>query len=163
MVKRSWCCRSAGRARRARTSALLFFTFAGQAVLAFVAQINPIWLYGPYNPVNVSSNSQPDWYIGFTEGSLRLMPGVISNVGGHTLVWNVFLPAAPLPIAFFLIMGAYPFVEQRATGDKRYQLVLDRPRNVPSRTGLGVAIMAMGAVIRVSGADDVRTAPGLTG
>lgn len=51
-------------------------------MLATVAQINPIWLYGPYDPVSVSSLSQPDWYIGFLEGSLRLMPGVESNVGG---------------------------------------------------------------------------------
>jgi ubiquinol-cytochrome c reductase cytochrome b subunit len=71
-------------------------------------------------------------------------------------VWNVFLPAAFVPAAFFLIMGAYPFVEQWATGDKRFHLVLDRPRNAPNRTGLGVAIMIMGAIIQLAGADDVE-------
>jgi ubiquinol-cytochrome c reductase cytochrome b subunit len=139
----------------AKTGALFFFTFGVLAVLATVAQINPIWLYGPYSPVNVSSLSQPDWYIGFLEGSLRMMPGVQSNLAGHTLVWNVFLPAVALPVAFFLVMGCYPFFEQWATGDRRYHLVLDRPRNVPSRTGIGVAIMAMAADIQLAGADDV--------
>ncbi|MBV9446499.1 MAG: ubiquinol-cytochrome c reductase cytochrome b subunit [Streptosporangiaceae bacterium] len=139
----------------AKTSALFFIVAGTLTVLAFAAQINPIWLYGPYDPVIVSSNSQPDWYFGFLEGTLRMMPGVVSNIGGHTLVWNVFLPAAFVPFAFFLIMGVYPFVEQWATGDKRIHLVLDRPRNAPSRTGLGVAIMAMGADIQIAGADDV--------
>ena len=139
----------------AKTGSLFFFTFGVLAVLATVAQINPIWLYGPYSPVNVSSLSQPDWYIGFLEGTLRMMPGVESNLAGHTFVWNVFLPAVALPVAFFLVMGCYPFFEQWATGDRRYHLVLDRPRNVPSRTGIGVAIMAMAADIQLAGADDV--------
>ncbi|MFY9934848.1 MAG: hypothetical protein WAK82_43285, partial [Streptosporangiaceae bacterium] len=87
-------------------------------------------------------------------GSLRIMPGVETNVAGHTFVWNVFLPAVALPVAFFLLMGAYPFVEQWATRDQRYHLVLDRPRNVPARTALGVAILAMAVDIQLAGADD---------
>ena len=139
----------------AKTGALFFFIFGLLATLAAVAQINPIWLYGPYTPVSVSSLSQPDWYIGFLEGALRMMPGVEANVAGHTFVWAVFLPAVALPAAFFLIMGCYPFLEQWATGDKRYHQVLDRPRNAPARTGIGVAIMTMAADIQLAGADDV--------
>jgi ubiquinol-cytochrome c reductase cytochrome b subunit len=139
----------------AKTGALFFIVFAVCAVLATVAQINPIWLYGPYSPVNVSSLSQPDFYIGFLEGTLRMMPGVESDLGGHTFMWNIFLPAVAAPIAFFLIMGAYPFLEQWATGDRRYHVVLDRPRNAPARTGIGVAIMAMAADVQLAGADDV--------
>jgi ubiquinol-cytochrome c reductase cytochrome b subunit len=139
----------------AKTGALFFFVFGLLTVLATAAQINPIWLYGPYDPLSVSSLSQPDWYIGFLEGSLRMMPGVETNVAGHTFVWAVFLPAVALPAAFFLIMGCYPFLEQWATGDKRSHQVLDRPRNAPARTGIGVAIMAMAADIQLAGADDV--------
>jgi ubiquinol-cytochrome c reductase cytochrome b subunit len=139
----------------AKTGALFFFTFAILAVLATSAQINPIWLYGPYTPVSVSSLSQPDWYIGFLEGSLRLMTGVETNVAGHTISWNVFLPAVALPTAFFLIMAAYPFAEQWVTGDRRYHLVLDRPRNEPARTAVGAAILVMAADIQLAGADDV--------
>jgi ubiquinol-cytochrome c reductase cytochrome b subunit len=139
----------------AKTGALFFFTFGVLAVLGTVAQINPIWLYGPYDPAVVSSLAQPDWYIGFLEGALRMMPGVQSSLGGHTFVWNVFLPAVALPTAFFLIMGCYPVVEQWATGDRRDHQILDRPRNAPARTGIGVAIMAMAADIQLAGADDV--------
>jgi ubiquinol-cytochrome c reductase cytochrome b subunit len=138
-----------------KTTSLFFFVFGILALLGAVAQINPIWLFGPYNPLNVSNGSQPDWYIGFMEGSLRLMPGMESNVGGHMFVWNVFIPAVVLPILFFLLMYSYPFFERWVTGDKRPHNVLDRPRNTPTRTGLGVAVIAMGAVLQIAAGDDV--------
>jgi quinol---cytochrome-c reductase cytochrome b subunit len=138
-----------------KTTSLFFFVFFVLAFLGAVAQINPIWLFGPYTPLNVSNGSQPDWYIGFMEGSLRLMPGVESNVGGHTFVWNVFLPAVFLPIVFFLLMYAYPFFERWVTGDSRPHNVLDRPRNKPTRTALGVAVIVMGAVLQIAAGDDV--------
>jgi ubiquinol-cytochrome c reductase cytochrome b subunit len=82
---------------------LFFFTFGVLAVLATFAQVNPIWLYGPYHPDLVSSLSQPDWYFGFLEGALRMMPGVETSgvetsLGGYTFVWNVFLPAVVVPL-----------------------------------------------------------------
>jgi ubiquinol-cytochrome c reductase cytochrome b subunit len=139
----------------AKTGALFLFTFAAVALAATFAQINPIWLYGPYNPAVDSANSQPDWYIGFMEGALRLMPGVITNVAGHTIAWNVFLPAVALPFGFFLISGLYPFFEQWVTGDRRFHQVLDRPRNEPTRTAIGAAVVAMGVDLQLAGADDV--------
>jgi ubiquinol-cytochrome c reductase cytochrome b subunit len=137
-----------------KTGALFFFVFGVLALLATVAQINPIWLYGPYNPALVSSLSQPDFYIGFLEGTLRMMPGIVTNVGGHTFAWNVFLPAVAFPAAFFLIMGCYPAIEQWITGDKRDHQLLDRPRNAPARTGIGVAVVALSIDIQLAGADD---------
>jgi ubiquinol-cytochrome c reductase cytochrome b subunit len=138
-----------------KTGALFFFTFAALAIAATFAQINPIWLYGPYNPATDSANSQPDWYIGFMEGALRLTPNVITNIGGHTFAWNVFIPAVLLPFGFFLMSGLYPFFEQLVTGDRRWHQVLDRPRNEPTRTAIGAAVVAMGADLQLAGADDV--------
>jgi ubiquinol-cytochrome c reductase cytochrome b subunit len=138
-----------------KTGALFFFTFGVLALLGAVAQINPIWLYGPYHPDQVSAFSQPDWYIGYLEGALRLMPGVQTSAGGHTFVWNVFVPGAMLPAAFFVIMYSYPFFEQWATGDRRHHHVLDRPRNVPTRTAIGAAILALAGDLQLAGADDV--------
>ena len=138
-----------------KTTSLFFFVFGILVVLATVAQINPVWLFGPYNPLNVSNGSQPDWYFAFLEGSLRLMPGVETNVGGHTIVWNVFIPAVLLPVVFFVMMGGYPFFERWVTGDNRPHNVLDRPRNAPTRTGIGVAVVVSAAVLQVAGGDDV--------
>ncbi len=139
----------------AKTGALFFFVFGILAALGTAAQINPIWLFGPYDPAISSNGSQPDWYIGFMEGALRLMPAAETNVAGHTIVWGVFLSAAALPAVFFLLMGGYPFFEQWVTGDRRYHQVLDRPRNMPARTALGAAILAMAIDLQLAGADDV--------
>jgi ubiquinol-cytochrome c reductase cytochrome b subunit len=138
-----------------KTTALFLFVFAALTLLSAVTQINPIWLFGPYKPINVSSASQPDWYFGFLEGTLRLMPGVISNTGGYIWAWDVFIPAVLVPGLFFVLMFAYPFFEQWVTGDRRPHQVLDRPRNAPTRTALGVAIVTSGVVIELAGADDV--------
>jgi quinol---cytochrome-c reductase cytochrome b subunit len=138
-----------------KTQALFFFTIGIVALLATFAQINPVWLYGPYTPASVSAFSQPDWYIGFLEGSLRMMPGAVSNVGGYTIAWNVFLPAVVLPILFFLLMAAYPLIEEWATGDLRHHHILDRPRNAPTRTAIGAAIIAMAVDLQLAGGDDV--------
>ena len=139
----------------AKTGALFFFVFGILAVLGAAAQINPIWLYGPYHADVVSAGSQPDWYIGFMEGSLRLMPGIATNLDGHTFVWNVFIPAVFLPFTFFFFMYLYPFFEQWVTGDRRYHNVLDRPRNAPGRTAFGVSVVTSGLVLLLAGGDDV--------
>jgi ubiquinol-cytochrome c reductase cytochrome b subunit len=138
-----------------KTTALFMFVFAGLAVLATVAQINPIWLFGPYNPLADSSSSQPDWYIGFLEGALRMMPGVETNVAGHTIAWNVFLPAVVLPALFFIGMYCYPFFERWVIGDARPHNVLDRPRNMPTRTAIGVAVITSAVILQLGGGDDV--------
>jgi ubiquinol-cytochrome c reductase cytochrome b subunit len=138
-----------------KTQTLLFFTLGVTALLATFAQINPIWLYGPYDPASASSFSQPDWYIGFLEGSMRIMPAWVTNLAGHTVAWNVFLPAVLLPVVFFMLMAAYPLIEQYLTGDLRHHHILDRPRNAPTRTGLGVAVLAMAVDMQLAGGDDV--------
>ncbi len=143
-----------------KTTSLFMYVFAVLAVLATFAQINPIWLFGPYTPLNVSNGSQPDWYIGFLEGTLRLMPGVETDIGssvtgGHTFMWNIFIPAVLLPVIWFALMYAYPFFERWVTGDSRPHNVLDRPRYSPTRTGIGVAVIALALVVQIAGGDDV--------
>jgi quinol---cytochrome-c reductase cytochrome b subunit len=143
-----------------KTTSLFMLVFAALVVLATFAQINPIWLFGPYHPLNVSNGSQPDWYIGFLEGALRLMPNVETDIGnpvtgGYTFMWNVFIPTVVLPALFFILMYAYPFFERWVTGDARPHNVLDRPRYTPTRTGIGVAVITSAVVLQVAGGDDV--------
>src|SRR6266496_2644657 len=123
----------------AKTGAFFLFIFAVLALLSTFAQINPIWLFGPYNPSGITAGSQPDFYMGALEGALRIMPAWEWNVFGHTLAFNVFIPAlVPLGIIF---TGAalWPFLEQWATGDRREHHVNDRPRNAATRTAIGMA------------------------
>ncbi|MFI0259544.1 cytochrome bc complex cytochrome b subunit [Streptomyces sp. NPDC017056] len=137
-------------------SAGLFFTVSGVlALLGALAQINPVWEYGPYRADQVATGAQPDWYVGFLEGALRLMPPWETGLWGHTLMWSVLVPAVILPGLFFLVLYLYPFCEQWVTGDRGEHHLCDRPRNRPTRTGLGVAGIVFYAVLLAAGGNDV--------
>jgi len=139
----------------AKGGAWFFFIFAAIALLSTFATINPIWLYGPYSPVAISSASQPDWYMGILEGALRMMPAWEINFLGHTLSMSVLIPFA-LPLT--IILGGatfWPFFEQWATGDKSYHNINDRPRNAPVRTGVGIATVVFYGILWAEGANDV--------
>ncbi|GAA0306689.1 ubiquinol-cytochrome c reductase cytochrome b subunit [Streptomyces polychromogenes] len=139
----------------AKSGGLLLLVFGLLAALAAVAQINPVWVYGPYRPDLVSTGSQPDWYIGFLEGSLRLMPGTETRLWGHTVTWNPFVAAVLLPGALFTALYAYPFFERWITGDHGERHLCDRPRDRPVRTGLGAAAVSWYAVLLLAGAQDI--------
>jgi ubiquinol-cytochrome c reductase cytochrome b subunit len=135
--------------------AWFFFIFGALVAMSTFFQINPVWLYGPYTPLAISSASQPDWYMGLLEGALRIMPSWEYNFLGHTLSLSVLIPfAVPLGIIF---TGAalWPFFEQWATGDRSIHNVNDRPRNAPVRTGVGVAAVCFYGILWAEGANDV--------
>ena len=58
----------------AKAGGFFFIVFGVLALMAALVQINPIWGYGPYDPSPVTAGSQPDWYMGFADGALRLTP-----------------------------------------------------------------------------------------
>ncbi|MFJ3307169.1 cytochrome bc complex cytochrome b subunit [Streptomyces sp. NPDC086549] len=140
---------------RAVKSAGFFFLVSGVIfVVASLAQINPIWAYGPYRADQVSAGSQPDWYMGIADGLLRVMPGWEINFWGHTLALDNLIPLVA-GVGFLLALGVYPFIEAWVTGDDREQHLLDRPRNRPVRTALGVAWISFYLVALIGAANDI--------
>ena len=140
----------------AKAGGYAFIVFGVITLMAATMQINPVWNYGPYDPSPVSAGAQPDWYMLFLEGSLRLMPGQTEYViGGYTLSLNVLIPAVVIPGMLFTALAAWPFLEAYATGDKREHHVLDRPRNAPVRTASGVAILTAFFILVLAGANDL--------
>ncbi|THA60664.1 cytochrome bc complex cytochrome b subunit [Streptomyces sp. A0958] len=138
----------------AKAGGFFFLVFGFIAIIAAIATINPIWALGPYRPDQVSTGAQPDWYMGFAEGFVRVMPGWEINLWGHTLVLGVFIPL----VVFGLVLGLlalYPFIESWITGDKREHHILDKPRNAPTRTALGVAWVTIYFVMLVGGGNDI--------
>ena len=129
----------------AKAGGFFFIVFGVIALMAAFFTINPIWNYGPYDPSPVSAGTQPDWYIGWVDGALRLMPGVIGDfhfeyvIFGSRLTLNVLLPALVPAGILFTVMFMYPWIESWITKDNREHHVLDRPRNAPTRTAIGVA------------------------
>ena len=138
-----------------KTGAFFFFVFGVLALLGTFAQINPVWQPGPYTPVAISAGSQPDFYMGFLEGSLRMFPSWTWDIGGHTVAWNVFVPALVILGLLFTALGVWPFAERWATGDHAYHHVNQKPRNAPTRTGLGMAGVVFYAVNWLEGANDL--------
>ena len=140
----------------AKTSGFLFIVFGVTTLMAALVTINPIWLYGPYDPSPVTAGSQPDWYMGFADGALRLFPGFFEfNVFGFTLSLNVFIPSLIVMPLLYTIAGAYPFIESWVTGDKREHHLLDRPRNAPTRTGLGVMAISFYLILFFAAGNDL--------
>ena len=140
----------------AKAGGFFFVVFGVTALMGALVTINPIWAYGPYVPDQVTAGSQPDWYIGFLDGMLRsIPPGWETNIWGHTISWNVFVPAVVMPGILVTLLLAYPFLEGWITGDKREHHLLDRPRNNPTRTGIGVMVISFYGILVINGANDI--------
>ncbi|MBU4216043.1 MAG: cytochrome bc complex cytochrome b subunit [Actinobacteria bacterium] len=140
----------------AKAGGFFFIVFGVIALMAATMQINPVWNYGPYDPSPVSAGSQPDWYMLFLDGALRLMPGGVEVViANFTVPLNVLIPAMVVPGILFTALAAYPFIEAYATGDKREHHVLDRPRNRPFRTAFGVSLLVAFFVLVLAGSNDL--------
>ncbi|HJQ00519.1 MAG TPA: cytochrome bc complex cytochrome b subunit [Jatrophihabitans sp.] len=137
-----------------KAGGFFFIVFAVCAALGGLAQINPVWLFGPYNPAQVSSGSQPDWYIGFLDGSTRLFPSWEIRLFHHTIP-PLFWPTLVLPGILFTLAGIYPFLEAKLTGDRQSHNLLQRPRDVPVRTGLGAMAISFYSVLLLSGGNDL--------
>jgi ubiquinol-cytochrome c reductase cytochrome b subunit len=137
-----------------RSTALFCAILAVLFALGGLVQINPIWLYGPFEPSQVSSPAQPDWYIGWVEGALRMYPPWELRVLGH-LVPDPFVPAVLVPGATFLLLYLWPFLEQRLARDTAAHQLLDRPRDHPLRCALGAATLAFYGAMLAAASNDV--------
>ncbi|TDT32756.1 cytochrome b [Naumannella halotolerans] len=145
----------------AKAGGFFFIVFGVTALMGAFLQINPLWTYGPYNPAEVTAGSQPDWYMGFAEGALRIMPGWETHFAGWgflppaTWSWNVLIPGVGGLGILFVVLGVYPFVEQWVTGDKRDHNVLQYPWQAPNRTAFGVAGMTAYGILWMAGGNDI--------
>jgi ubiquinol-cytochrome c reductase cytochrome b subunit len=142
----------------AKAGGFFFIVFGVTALMGGLMQINPIWMYGPYNPSEVTAGSQPDWYMGWLEGGLRIMPPWETHIWGFTFSWNVFVPGIILMGLLFTVLALYPFIEQWVTGDKREHHLLQRPRNAPTRTAFGVAGITAYGLLWAAGGNDLIAA-----
>ena len=139
----------------AKAGGFFFIVFGVIAFLGAVASINPIWLYGPYTPAQISAGSQPDFYMGWLDGLVRMSPPLETHAFGHTISWNILIPGLIVPGILFTGMALYPFIEAWMTGDKREHHLLDRPRNAPNRTALGAMSLAFILVVLLNGGNDL--------
>ena len=139
----------------AKAGGFFFIVFGVIMLVAATFTINPVWNYGGYDPSPVSAGTQPDWYIGFLDGALRLAPTHLEvHAGGVTWAWNILLPMI-VGVGFLVVVALYPFLEAWVTGDKREHHVLDRPRNAPTRTAIGAAGVTFYAALWAGASTDL--------
>jgi ubiquinol-cytochrome c reductase cytochrome b subunit len=137
-----------------RSLGLFFAVAAVLVLLGGLVQINPIWLWGPYHVASATNGAQPDWYLGWLIGALRLVPGWDLVIGGRTVVPNPFWGGALFPAVVFGLLYLWPWLERRATRNREWVNLLDRPRDRPWRTGVGVALVTWLFVVFLAGSAD---------
>ena len=123
-------------------------------LLGGLIQINPIWQWGPFEPYRATNGAQPDWYLGWLLGALRLMPGWELHAGGYTVLPNPFFGGLLFPLACFSLLYLWPWLERRRTGDDTRHDLLDAPSDAPRRTGAICAFASLVGVVFLTGSAD---------
>jgi quinol---cytochrome-c reductase cytochrome b subunit len=137
-----------------RTIAMAFAVSATLFLLGGLVQINPIWEWGPYSVAQGTNGAQPDWYLGWLIGGLRLMPGFDVTIGDYTLIPNAFWGGALFPMLVFAALALWPSLERRLTRDHGFHNLLDRPRDRPWHTAVTLAFFSWIAIVFLAGASD---------
>ncbi len=137
-----------------RSLGLFGAVVGGLFLLGGLVQINPIWLWGPYHPYLGENGAQPDWYIGWLIGALRMMPSWEPVIDGKTIFPNPFWGGVLFPTVIFGILYAWPLLERRFSGDRAVHHLLERPRDNPWRTAFGVGIFTWASIAFFEGSMD---------
>jgi ubiquinol-cytochrome c reductase cytochrome b subunit len=132
----------------------MFFVAAILFLLGGVVQVNPVWQWGPFEPWLGTNGAQPDWYLGWLIGALRLMPSWDLTIGHYTLVPNPFWGGVGFPLVVLAVLAVFPWVERRLTGDRRTHNIIQLPRYAPNRTAFGTAFLTWVFLIFLFGSAD---------
>jgi ubiquinol-cytochrome c reductase cytochrome b subunit len=139
----------------ARSLGMLAAVAAVLVLLGAFVQINPVWEWGPYQPWLGENGAQPDWYLGWLIGALRLMPNLEVSLFGRTLLPNPFFGGLLFPTVVFLVLYAWPWIEERIlTRDRAEHHLLDRPRDNPRRTAFATAFLTWVVTVFFAGSAD---------
>ena len=137
-----------------RSIGLMFLVTGILFLLGGLVQINPIWQWGPFEPWLGTNGAQPDWYLGWLIGALRLMPSFDVTIGHFTVIPNPFWGGALFPLVVLGVLIVIPWAERRLTGDHGVHNLAQRPRDAPGRTAFGVAFLSWVFLIFIFGAGD---------
>ncbi|MGE2736913.1 cytochrome b [Mycolicibacterium vaccae] len=136
-----------------KSGAFFAFTLGILGLMGGLLQINPVWNLGPYSPSQVSAGSQPDFYMMWTDGLIRLWPAWEFYFGNYTIPQGVWVAVA-MGLIFTLLI-AYPFLEKKLTGDDAHHNLLQRPRDAPTRTAIGAAAISFYILLTFACMNDI--------
>lgn len=136
-----------------KSGAFFALTVGVLGLMGGLMQINPIWNLGPYRPSQISAGSQPDFYMMWTEGMARIFPPWEIYIGNYTIPASTWVALAMGVVFIGLIL--YPWIEKKLTGDDAHHNLLQRPRDVPVRTGIGAAAISFYLLMTLAAMNDV--------
>ncbi len=137
-----------------RSLGLMFATAGILFLLGGLVQINPVWLWGPFHTYVSTNGAQPDWYLGWLIGGLRLVPSFDLVIGKYTLVPNPFWGGVAFPLVVFGFLYFWPAIERKVTGDHAFHNLLERPRDNALRTAVGIGMAAWVLLVFIAGSSD---------
>jgi len=137
-----------------RSLALMLVVVAVVALLGGLVQINPVWLWGPYHLGASTNGAQPDWYLGWLIGALRLVPGWDLVIDRRTIVPDPFWGGVLFPGVVFGLLFLWPSLERRLSRDRSRHNLLQRPRENPWRTSVGLALLSWVFLVFTAGSAD---------
>ncbi|WP_193106401.1 cytochrome bc complex cytochrome b subunit [Brachybacterium sp. FME24] len=138
----------------AKAGGFFFLVFGVITLISATTAINGVWVYGPYDPSPVSAGSQPDWYMLWTDGGLRLIPGWEFTIFGYVISLNMLIPMA-IYGGLLAVLALYPFIESWVTGDDREHHLNDLPYNAPVRAALGVSWISVYLILALAATNDI--------
>jgi ubiquinol-cytochrome c reductase cytochrome b subunit len=137
-----------------RSIGLALATAGVLVLLGGLVEVNPVWLWGPFHTYLATNGAQPDWYLGWLIGGLRLMPSFDLVIGHYTLVSNPFWGGVAFPLVVFGFLYVWPWLERRFSRDVAFHNLLDRPRDAPVRTAVGVGMVTWVVLVFLAGGAD---------
>jgi ubiquinol-cytochrome c reductase cytochrome b subunit len=136
-----------------KSGAFFAMTVGILGIMGGLLQINPIWQLGPYKPSQISAGSQPDFYMMWTDGLIRLWPAWEFYLFGHTIPQPVWI--ALLMGLIFTLLIIWPFLEKKFTGDDAHHNLLQRPRDAPVRTAVGAMAISFYILLTFACMNDI--------
>ncbi len=135
---------AAARCTRRRPEASSSWSSASSPSWRPIADDQPDLDYGPV-PTRPGLHRRPARLVhGLRRGpDPRRCPAGRSTSGATPWSWACCIPLLLVRRWSWRPSRLYPFIESWVTGDKREHHMLDRPRNGPTRTGLGVAWLTL--------------------
>ena len=140
-------------AQFAESTVLVLWIGGLLALAAVVIPWSDIAFQGPYVPGEVGNNAQPDWFMFWLDGMLRVFPALEIGFPGFTLN-GVFVAGVVLPGVVFGVLFAYPFVERKVYGLEGQWHVLQNPLDIPLRAGVVLALFSGVLILSAAATSD---------
>ena len=126
-------------------------------VLALSAVLIPwsdVLIVGPYRAGQVGNNAQPDWFLFWLEGALRIFPPIEFEVLGF-VVSGPFVAGILMPGLLFGLLAAYPWIERRVYGLTGDWHVLQNPLEIPLRAAIILGTFSFVLLLSMAATNDI--------